>query len=286
MAALAVVAIAATPSSAGAFGYEHHYCGNTLAPGGTCPPNGSSTWAHLELNEADAGGESHETCIDEYLDPSGTGYYTGATCMYYAGEETKQFPGGTYGYPRAWNGGSVTHYVAATEYGYKTGAASSKPASSPAQGAATGSLPSAVVEGLDGGSQSVSASTAEPAGGTYPTWIVSGAGETCLIVEAIWAGDVPAGVCGPTSAAEARGLAMTREDALGQPVVVGLAPTGNSSVTVTNSDGTSERVAVTNSVYEVTQGDPASVKLKNAAGQTTTRRLPALSLVPASAPAL
>ena len=114
---LAVAAVAAAVPAALAFQYEHHYCAQSLAPNGTCPPNGSSQWAHLELNEGDAGGQTHETCIDEYLSSSG---YTGATCMYYAGEETHQYPGGAYGYPRAWNGGSVTHVVDATEYGYHT----------------------------------------------------------------------------------------------------------------------------------------------------------------------
>lgn len=114
----AIAAIAVLPSLALAFQYEHTYCEQWMAPDGTCPPNGSSAWAHLELNEGDADNTSHETCIDEY--ESNKEGYTGATCMYYAGEEAQQFPGGEYGYPRAWNGGSVEHIVDATEYGYHT----------------------------------------------------------------------------------------------------------------------------------------------------------------------
>jgi hypothetical protein len=112
---LAVAAMAAVP--VGAYEINHTYCEQSLAPDGTCPPNGTSEYAHMYINEGDAGGQSHETCIDEYeTNKSG---YTAATCMYYAGEETKQTPGGEYGYPRAWNGGSVTHVVDATEYGNK-----------------------------------------------------------------------------------------------------------------------------------------------------------------------
>jgi hypothetical protein len=112
---LAMAAMAALPAAA--YEIEHHYCAQSLEPDGTCPPNGSSEWAHLYINEGDAGGETHETCIDEY--ESNKNGYTTQTCMYYAGEETKQTPGGEYGYPRAWNGGSVPHVVDATEYGNK-----------------------------------------------------------------------------------------------------------------------------------------------------------------------
>jgi hypothetical protein len=120
---LALILIVATSvvvtAPAMGFAVEHHYCDQYLEPKGTCPPNGNSIWAHLEINESEDPGESHETCIDEYLDPSGSGYYTTAKCVYYVWENpAKQFPGGTWGYPRTWNGGSVTHYIAATEYGY------------------------------------------------------------------------------------------------------------------------------------------------------------------------
>ncbi len=90
--------------------------GKTLWPAG-CPPNGSSEYAHLYLIEGDAGGASHETCIDWYGTVKKN--YSPQECMYYSGEEAVEHPGGEYGYPRAWNGGSVKHYVAATEYGNK-----------------------------------------------------------------------------------------------------------------------------------------------------------------------
>jgi hypothetical protein len=112
---LAVAAMASVPAAA--YEVEHHFCNQELAPDGTCPPNGSSEYAHLYIIEGDADGASHETCIDYY--GTNKGGYSEQTCMYYGGEEAKETPGGEYGYPRAWNGGTVTHEVAATEYGNK-----------------------------------------------------------------------------------------------------------------------------------------------------------------------
>jgi hypothetical protein len=109
---LALSAIAVTP----AFSYEieRHFCEQELTPDEGCPPNGDSEYGDLYIIEADAGGASHETCDDWYGTVKKN--YSAAECMYYAGEEAKLHPGGEYGYPRAWNGGSVTHYVFATEY--------------------------------------------------------------------------------------------------------------------------------------------------------------------------
>ncbi len=116
---LTVTAIAATSSPAMGFSYEKHYCYNYLPPNGTCPPYGSSTWIHIELNEGNDPRENEKwTCIDEYLDPSGSPWYTSSKCVYYINEEAKDFPGGTWGYPRSWNGGANEHYVEATEYGW------------------------------------------------------------------------------------------------------------------------------------------------------------------------
>jgi len=113
---LAAATIAIAPTPALAYEYEHVYCSQSLAPNATCPPNGSSQWAYLELNLGNAGGESHETCIDDYYYFEGR--YTEAHCMYYSNETAVQFSYGEYGYPRAWNGGKVTHFVYAEEYGF------------------------------------------------------------------------------------------------------------------------------------------------------------------------
>jgi len=108
------MAIAVTPALA--YQYEHVYCNQNMGVSGTCPPNGSSEWAHLELNLANAGGQSHETCLDDYYSSGG---YTEAHCMYYAAK-TLSSSRRTIRIPRAWNGGSVTHFVYAEEYGYHT----------------------------------------------------------------------------------------------------------------------------------------------------------------------
>ena len=144
-------------------------------------------------------------------------------------------------------------------------------------------LPVAVVEGMSR-QLGVEPSAAVFAGGTYPTWVVPGSTEVCLMHAALSRQDVPGGVCGSIKAAE-HGLAVTSEDAAGAPVVLGLAPDGNISVNVTNADGTTESVPVTNNVYEITSGDPVSVTLKQASGASETRHLATLSSPPASAPA-
>lgn len=115
---VAFVLLAVVPSRARAFEYEHRYCYNFLAPDGTCPPYGTSEYAHLELNEASDPAEGRATCVDEYL--TGVGY-TSSKCVYYFSEGwATEYPGGAYGYPRAWNAGKVEHLVAAYERGYHT----------------------------------------------------------------------------------------------------------------------------------------------------------------------
>jgi hypothetical protein len=115
-----VVGAAAVPSAALAYG--HTYCFNSLAPGGTCPPAGYGTgseWTHLEGNEIQDPYGSHATCVDSYLDPSNNGHYTPQTCVYYRSEMPYiEYPGGVWGYPRAWNGGSITHTVEGYENGH------------------------------------------------------------------------------------------------------------------------------------------------------------------------
>jgi hypothetical protein len=143
-------------------------------------------------------------------------------------------------------------------------------------------LPPAVVEGMSH-QQGVDPSAAVFAGGTYPTWVVPGSTEVCLIRLATRPGDVPDGVCGSVSAAE-HGLALTSESATGAPVVVGLVPDGNASVGVTDADGTSQNVPVTNNVYEITSGEPSMVSLREASGASVTRHLAIVSPPPPSAP--
>lgn len=144
-------------------------------------------------------------------------------------------------------------------------------------------LPAAVVKGM-GNQPSVNPSAAVFVGGVYPTWIVPGAAEICLVVGAVSPGDVPSGVCGSIPAAE-HGLALTSSNAAGTPVVLGLVPNGNATVKVTNTDGTTENVPVTNNVYEITSSNPSTVRFNEASGISITRHLAIPSRPPASAPA-
>jgi len=96
---LAVAAFTVAPSTAMA--NYHVYCDQTLVYGGTCPPEGSSKWWHMEENVAHDPYGSHYTCVDDFLDPNGSGWYTTQKCSYSYPED---WPGGVWGYPRAWNG--------------------------------------------------------------------------------------------------------------------------------------------------------------------------------------
>lgn len=129
-------------------------------------------------------------------------------------------------------------------------------------------LPQAVVKGLSGSRPGVDTSAAVFAGGTYPVWVVPGSTEVCLINGSTGPGDVPGGLCSPTSEVS-HGLAVSDGS-----IVFGLVPDGNTSVKVTNSDGTTESVPVVNNVYEITSGDPSTVTLKEASGVEVTRHLP------------
>jgi hypothetical protein len=56
--------------------------------------------------------------ITHLPNPSNNGHYTTATCVYYTSEMPYiEYPGGVWGYPRAWNGGSITHTVEGYENG-------------------------------------------------------------------------------------------------------------------------------------------------------------------------
>jgi len=136
-------------------------------------------------------------------------------------------------------------------------------------------LPAAVFDAMSRWNPGLNPSAAVFTGGTYPTWIVPGSTEVCLVVGPMRAHDVPGAVCGSVSGSE-HGFAMTTENAVGAPVVIGLAPDGNASVEVTNANGTSESVPVVNNVYEVISGTPSTATLKEASGRTFTRRLAVL----------
>jgi len=109
--ALSIALAGVAVPTASAYNHSHLYCYQVMGTNGTCPPNGSSQWEHLQLNKAsDFQPISFATaCVDEWL-----GYYTGQTCANY-GNLAYQYPGGAWGYPRAWNA-SVLQWLEGVEY--------------------------------------------------------------------------------------------------------------------------------------------------------------------------
>lgn len=130
-------------------------------------------------------------------------------------------------------------------------------------------LPTGVVAGMSR-QPGVDPSQAAYAGGEYPTWVVPGSSEVCLVVGATGTRGVPSSVCGPISRAES-GLVVLTETDSGQPLVLGLAPDGNRSVSVTDKDDATESVPVTDNVFEIVRGHPVSVSLKDTAGNRSSR---------------
>jgi hypothetical protein len=148
-------------------------------------------------------------------------------------------------------------------------------------GASYEPLPAAVAQGMS--SQGMDPNAAVFVGGTFPAWVVPGASEVCLVVGTTGPNSVPSADCATIAASES-GLALVTRSA-GQPVVLGLVPNGNTSVQVTNTNGTKESIPVTNNVYEITKGKPSSVTLRGASGASTTEPTAISPAPPATAPA-
>jgi hypothetical protein len=106
------------PAAAQAYEVNWSYCDENFTPDETCPPHGDSIYIHIEWNLGYAHGEEHETCIDNYY--TELEKFSEAVCATKKGQLAEQPGDGLYGYPRAWNGGSVTHIVEGEEKGYKT----------------------------------------------------------------------------------------------------------------------------------------------------------------------
>lgn len=140
-------------------------------------------------------------------------------------------------------------------------------------------LPAAVLEGTVQ-QVGITPSAAVFAGGRYPTWIIPGATEVCLMHDALGPDGSAGGICGTIVSFEQNGLAEVTESSPGSAVVLGLVPGEHASVVVMDADGSKRTVAVANNVYEITSGDPVSVTFADAAGATVTRRLPVLPAPP------
>jgi hypothetical protein len=94
---LAVVVMAGfSAASASATDQWETYCNQELAKGGTC----DGSWRHIIINVGHDYNAGWHVCIDEYLDPSGTGYYTNQNC---GSEGVTDYDLEAWGYPRVWN---------------------------------------------------------------------------------------------------------------------------------------------------------------------------------------
>jgi len=91
--------VAASQALAGTEGYCYQWVNN----GNTC----TSGWHHLIENGATTQGAG-SLCIDEYLDPSGSPWYTEQYCTT---TSTAQYPGATWGYGRAWETHSPNGFI-------------------------------------------------------------------------------------------------------------------------------------------------------------------------------
>lgn len=154
-------------------------------------------------------------------------------------------------------------------------------AHSTALGTSEQPLPSAVANILPQEVSGVNPSEAVFAGGTYPTWVVPGSSKVCLVAGATGPHSVPSSMCSPISWAEQHGLAIVTEREGRLPVILGLAPDGNSSVQVAEADGATQSVPVVNNVYEIIGGSPKSVTIRGTSG-ALWHRVVGMPTVPAS----
>ena len=99
------------------------------------------------------------------------------------------------------------------------------------------------------------------------TWILPGTSGVCI--------QGPSAGCDSTQAALAGDFLFSTGD-----TYVGLAPDGNSTVTVTDANGTTSQVTVTGNVYVITGGEPTAITLRDSSGATTRLPLPAKNVAP------
>ena len=107
------------------------------------------------------------------------------------------------------------------------------------------------------------------------TWILPGSSGVCVITIGIVGPGVGSGTCDSTLTALAGDfIVYSHKWPTDQLVLVGLAPDGNPTVAVTDADGTTNQIPVTNNVYVVTGGNPSSMRLNDASGAPTTVPIP------------
>jgi hypothetical protein len=117
-------------------------------------------------------------------------------------------------------------------------------------------------------------------GGTYPAWVVPGTNGVCIVSSGVVGPGVADSVCGTTAVADAGRLAKVSATPAGVPVVVGLAPNGNTAVTVDETTGSRREVPVVNNAYEIVGGAPGTVSLRGTSGASTTESVAATPPAP------
>lgn len=108
----------------------------------------------------------------------------------------------------------------------------------------------------------------------YPVWIASENGQLCLIQSGVVGPGVADSACGSYEEALAGKLIKFSTTPSGTPVIVGLAPNGNTSVQATEASGSSHALSVKENVYEIVGSAPHTITLHDANDQTTIAVVP------------
>jgi hypothetical protein len=111
--------------------------------------------------------------------------------------------------------------------------------------------------------------------GQYPVWIAPESGKICLLQEGIVGPGIADSVCGTDQEAlEGKLIKYSGKYPSGGPVIVGLAPNGNTSVIAREANGSGHTLSVTDNVYEIVGYSPQTISLINANGQATAAQVP------------
>jgi hypothetical protein len=106
-------------------------------------------------------------------------------------------------------------------------------------------------------------------------WVIPGAAGACLFVQSSPSQE-NGGACGSVASANAGTIMLvTSNQSTGAKAVFGLVPDGSESVTLTDSEGSTTQVPVSDNVYETTVSPHSqSITVRDAQGKPTTTRLP------------
>jgi hypothetical protein len=103
------------------------------------------------------------------------------------------------------------------------------------------------------------------------TWILPGSSGACLIALGVAGYGVSSGACNSTQAALSGELVVrTGSTSRVSNTLVGLAPDGNATVTITDADGSTRQVPVSDNVYKVIGGNPSAITEHDSSGAVTT----------------